>query len=215
MLQAHITSKGKINVLGGKQIFRYGINTKPKGKITKDKILDTNARIEPNNILVQNIVAHIQNPFDHIKIISCPAKILNVNSFVILDTINQLKNKSLLSTNYLIGIINSKLISWFVYRFIFAKAIRTMHFDTPVTKRIPIRNIDFSQVKQKKLHDDLVALVDVMLDLNKKIQTAKGSQKDQIQRQIEKTDREIDETVYKLYGIKEEEKKIIEGISFS
>lgn len=43
------------------------------------------------------------------------------------------------------------------------------------------------------------------------IQTAKGSQKDQIQRQIEKTDREIDEIVYKLYKITEEEKKIIEG----
>jgi hypothetical protein len=50
----------------------------------------------------------------------------------------------------------------------------------------------------------------VTLDLNKKIQTAKGSQKDQIQRQIEKTDKEIDEIVYKLYGITEEERKIIE-----
>jgi len=63
----------------------------------------------------------------------------------------------------------------------------------------------------KKLHDDLVALVDVMLDLNKRIQTAKGSQKDQIQRQIEKTDKAIDEIVYKLYNITEEEKRIIEG----
>jgi glucosamine 6-phosphate synthetase-like amidotransferase/phosphosugar isomerase protein len=63
----------------------------------------------------------------------------------------------------------------------------------------------------KTLHDDLVALVDVMLDLNKRIQTAKGSQKDQIQRQIEKTDKAIDEIVYKLYNITEEEKRIIEG----
>ena len=51
----------------------------------------------------------------------------------------------------------------------------------------------------------------MMLALNKKIQTAKGSQKDQIQRQIEKTDEEIDKIVYKLYGITEEERKIIEG----
>jgi hypothetical protein len=85
-----------------------------------------------------------------------------------------------------------------------------MHFDAPVTKRIPIRNIDFSNPSEKKLHDDLVALVDVMLDLNKRIQTAKGSQRDQIQRQIEKTDKAIDEIVYKLYNITEEEKKIIE-----
>ena len=50
-----------------------------------------------------------------------------------------------------------------------------------------------------------------MLDLNKKVQTAKGSRKEQIQRQIEKTDKEIDDLVYKLYGITEEEWKIIEG----
>jgi len=51
----------------------------------------------------------------------------------------------------------------------------------------------------------------MMLDLNKKVQTARGSRKDQIQRQIEKTDREIDGLVYKLYGITEEERKIIES----
>ncbi|MFQ6003020.1 MAG: hypothetical protein ACE5KJ_04675 [Candidatus Zixiibacteriota bacterium] len=41
--------------------------------------------------------------------------------------------------------------------------------------------------------------------------TAKGSEKDQLRRQIEKTDREIDDLVYKLYGIAERERKIIEG----
>ncbi len=50
-----------------------------------------------------------------------------------------------------------------------------------------------------------------MLDLNIKMQSAKGSEKEQIQRQIEKTDREIDDMVYTLYGITEEERKIIEG----
>ncbi|MEO0115783.1 MAG: DNA methyltransferase [candidate division WOR-3 bacterium] len=211
MLQKHVSSAGKISVLGGKQIQRYGFKITPKGKITKENVIDSKAWIEPNSILVQNIVAHIQNPFDHIQIISCPAKILDTKSFVILDTINQLINKSHLSSNYLTALLNSKLISWYVYRFIFAKAIRTMHFDSPVTSRIPIRNIDFSNHKDKKLHDDLVALVDVMLDLNKKLQTAQGSQKAQIQRQIEKTDKEIDEIVYKLYNITDDERKIIEG----
>ena len=51
----------------------------------------------------------------------------------------------------------------------------------------------------------------MMLNLNRKTQTPKGSAKDQFQRQIEKTDRVIDDLVYKLYGITEEEKKIIEG----
>ncbi|GAI02162.1 unnamed protein product [marine sediment metagenome] len=50
-----------------------------------------------------------------------------------------------------------------------------------------------------------------MFDLNKKLQDAKGIEKDQIQRQIEKTDREIDDLVFKLYGITGEERKVIEG----
>ncbi|MGE5444159.1 MAG: hypothetical protein ACM3SR_06075, partial [Ignavibacteriales bacterium] len=79
------------------------------------------------------------------------------------------------------------------------------------SKDFPIRTINFSNRSEKKFHDNLVSLVDVMLDLNKKIQTAKGNEKEQIQRQIEKTDGEIDEIVYKLYGITEEEKKIIES----
>ncbi len=41
--------------------------------------------------------------------------------------------------------------------------------------------------------------------------TIKGSLNDQIQRQIEKTDREIDNIVYKLYGTSKEDRKIIDG----
>ena len=77
-------------------------------------------------------------------------------------------------------------------------------------RNLPIRTIDFSDTAEKKLHDKIVALVDVMLDLNKKIQTARGNEKDQLQSQIDKTDREIDDLVYKLYGITGTEKKIIE-----
>jgi hypothetical protein len=74
-----------------------------------------------------------------------------------------------------------------------------------------IRKINISKKADVQLHDDLVALVDVMLDLNKKIQIARGSKKDQIQRQIEETDREIDNLVYRLYAITDNERDIIEG----
>jgi hypothetical protein len=56
-----------------------------------------------------------------------------------------------------------------------------------------------------------VLLADVMLVLNRKLHTAKESKKRQIQRYIEETDREIDDMVYKLYGIAKKERKIIEG----
>jgi len=117
------------------------------------------------------------------------------------------------SLKYFLGLINSRIITFFCLKKGF---IRNIGVGTPQVRlkdlrTIPICTIDFSNPSQKKLHDDLVALVDVMLDLNRKIQTAKGSEKDQLQRQIEKMDREIDDLVNKLYGITEDERKIIEG----
>lgn len=107
---------------------------------------------------------------------------------------------------YLLGIINSELAKHFL------TSIRRSQigFYPDDFKKIPIRTINFPNHYEKKLHDNLVALVDVMLDLNKKIQSAKGNEKEQLQRQIEKTDAEIDDLVYKLYEITKEEIKIIE-----
>jgi type II restriction/modification system DNA methylase subunit YeeA len=211
--QEYISEKqSDYNVLGGKQIGRYFIGEEVKGYILRNVINDDKAFIKTNSILVQNIVAHIENPIDHIKIIASLSKTLKVQKYIIVDTINQLQNISNISSEFLIAILNSKLISWYIYRFVFGKAIRTMHFDNYVTERIPIPKIDLSNPKEKKFHDNLVALVDVMLDLNKKIQSAKGNAKDQIQREIDKTDKEIDNIVYKLYGITEEERKVVEYI---
>jgi hypothetical protein len=79
--------------------------------------------------------------------------------------------------------------------------------------QLPIRLIDFSSPADKKLHDDLVALVDVMLALHQRPQNAAGAEREQLQRQIEKTDREIDALVYKLYHITDAERIIVENKS--
>ena len=47
-----------------------------------------------------------------------------------------------------------------------------------------------------------------MLDLNKRLsETTLEHEKTAIQRQIEATDRQIDELVYELYGLTEEERR--------
>jgi hypothetical protein len=57
----------------------------------------------------------------------------------------------------------------------------------------------------------MVALVNQMLDLNKRLsETTLEHEKTVILRQIEATDRQIDELVYELYGLTEEEIKIVE-----
>ncbi|HJW86799.1 MAG TPA: DNA methyltransferase [Candidatus Brocadiaceae bacterium] len=210
-LQKYITDKpSNFLVLGGKQINRYEITDIAKGFIAKEYIDDEKAFIKHNSILAQNIIAHIQNPTDHIKIIATLSE--NTKAMVIIDTINQLQNVSSYSSKYLLGILNSKLISWYAYRFIFAKAIRTMHFDSPVTSRIPYPKIDFFNKTDKVHHDNLVALVDQILEHHKQLTLAKtGHDKTVIQRQIDAADRQIDQLVYKLYGLTEEEIKTVEG----
>ncbi|MBM4056322.1 MAG: hypothetical protein FJ264_16955 [Planctomycetes bacterium] len=57
----------------------------------------------------------------------------------------------------------------------------------------------------------MVALVDQMLSLHKQIASVKTDHdKTVIQRQIDATDRQIDRLVYELYGLTEEEIKIVE-----
>ena len=69
-----------------------------------------------------------------------------------------------------------------------------------------------SDPADKARHDSMVALVTLMLDLNKRLQDARLEQeKTLLARQIEATDAAIDKLVYELYGLTEEEIGIVEG----
>jgi len=113
---------------------------------------------------------------------------------------------------FLLGLLNSKLFNWLHLKQFYSARIPEGSLRYPISflANLPVCLLNLSDSASKAQHDKMVALVDVMLDLNKKIQIAKGNRKDQIQRQIAKTDGEIDELVYKLYGITEKERKVIE-----
>jgi hypothetical protein len=58
----------------------------------------------------------------------------------------------------------------------------------------------------------MVSLVDQMLSLHKQLKEVRTPHEQTgLQRQIEATDRQIDALVYKLYGLTEEEIRIVEG----
>jgi hypothetical protein len=58
----------------------------------------------------------------------------------------------------------------------------------------------------------MFALVERMLDLHKKLPAARTPyDQESLKRQIDATDAEIDRLVYELYGLTEEEIKIVEG----
>jgi hypothetical protein len=79
-------------------------------------------------------------------------------------------------------------------------------------ERLPIRTIDFNKPAEKKIHENMVQLVEQMLTLHKQLPEAKTSHEQTlIQRQIDATDRQIDKLVYELYSLTEEEIAIVEG----
>lgn len=125
--------------MGGSEIQREGI-VGVKGKVDKNIVKDMDkAFIHPNSILVQRLISHITQPTDYIKITAC---IPDDEKYVIVDTINQITIDNNFNRYLIWALLNSKLLNWYSYNFIFAKAIRTMQFDNPVTSRIPIsRNI--------------------------------------------------------------------------
>jgi len=205
--------KDTLKVLGGKHINRYYYPNIIKGYLEKKYIVNNKGLIKNNSILVQNIVAHIMNPTPHIKIIAMPSSILdNKDEYILLNTVNQLENISNLDTKFILAILNSKLISWYVYIFIFGLAIRTMHFDNPVTSRIPMPVIDLSNSSHKEVHDKIVVLVDNIIELNKKLISEKNPNSlNMINRQISACEKQLDNLIFSIYNLNDEEKKIIEG----
>lgn len=79
---------------------------------------------------------------------------------------------------------------------------------------LPIRLIDQSSAVDLKMRDGLVVLVEQMLFLQKKLQETQPENQEErheLERQIQRTDVEIDNHVFDLYGLSEIERKIITG----
>jgi len=113
---------------------------------------------------------------------------------------------------YLLGLLNSSLLT-FVYSGI-SSTYRGgyLRFIYQYLVQLPIRTINFDNPKDKALHDRMVQLVETMLDLHKRLPNANAPHdKQTLQRQIDTTDRQIDKLVYELYGLTEEEIRVVEG----
>jgi hypothetical protein len=118
-------------------------------------------------------------------------------------------NDNSLSYPYLLGLLNSKLISWWYHGLIPEKGRVFAEVKVVNLKKLPIRTIDFSNPVEKAQHDKLVALVDNMLELQKKYHEVR-IERDKVlyERQIKIVDAQIDRLVYDLYGLTEEEVKV-------
>jgi hypothetical protein len=112
---------------------------------------------------------------------------------------------------YILGLLNSKLLDWFLKQTSSPYRGGYYSYNRQYIENIPIYLIDFSNPAEKAQHDKLVALVDNMLELQKKYhETRMERDKELYERQIKVVDAQIDKLVYDLYGLTEEEIRIVE-----
>ena len=98
---------------------------------------------------------------------------------------------------FIVGLLNSKLINWYAYRFIYAKAIRTMRFDKYHLAKLPL-----CAYQGKQEYDKIVRLVKEIMGINGELKKS-DALKDEVNR-----------LVYKLYNLDRDQIKLVEENSW-
>ncbi|MGA2587477.1 MAG: TaqI-like C-terminal specificity domain-containing protein [Candidatus Aminicenantales bacterium] len=122
-------------------------------------------------------------------------------------------NRSDLSFKFILGVLNSKLLNAF-FR---ANCLTNKDSIAQVKKvdldALPIPVYGDSNPVSKARHDRLVGLVDKMLALTPKLRAAKAdAERQTLQNAVTATDQQINALVYELYGLTQDEIKLVEGI---
>ena len=196
--QKHRGTSGH-TILGGKHFDRYYIRKCPDKISNQDlELYKPKAdKLTSRRIIAQNIVAHIRN---HIKLTA------TMYDSYVLDTVN---NIEITDDNYLpeyiLGLLNSKIINFYAYNFIFFNAIRTMHFDGNYSGKIPIKIVDLkTQQKVKVIVEELLQLTN-KLNLN----NDKSDFYNSLEDKKDKLENELNEVIFGIYRLTKEQKEFV------
>jgi len=134
---------------------------------------------------------------------------LDDKQFYALNTLIVMNKKSEVKEDvrYFLALFNSNLINYYYQTFLKSTKKVFSEIQARQVKVLPIKN--GSEIEQQKIN----SLVDKMLSLSKHLKELGDKLTDErahIEEEIVKTDVEIDNLVYKVYGITDEEKKVIE-----
>jgi len=111
---------------------------------------------------------------------------------------------------YLLALMNSRLISFYVLARSPVFSGGYHKFSAPYLRDAPIRRIDFDSPSDRTLHGHVVTLAEAAMELSRAAVSARiDHERVSFQRQIDATDRKIDELVYELYGLTDKEIRIV------
>jgi hypothetical protein len=122
-----------------------------------------------------------------------------------------LREETCEAMEYVLGLLNSSLLDLYLKQVSTPMQNGFFRYFTQYIEKLPIRTINFSDSTDRKRHDTMVALVERMLELHKQKQAAASdAARARIEREIHVTDEKIDALVYELYGLTDEEIRIVE-----
>ncbi|MBS9389024.1 MAG: Eco57I restriction-modification methylase domain-containing protein [Dolichospermum sp. WA123] len=114
---------------------------------------------------------------------------------------------------YWLGLLNSKLMWWFLVNTGNVLRGGYFRFKTNYIKPFPIYTINFDDLRDTKKHNYMIKLVEQMLYLHQQLNQANTPPaKRMIQQQIQATDRQINQLVYELYELTDAEITMLESI---
>ncbi|MBX3412643.1 MAG: hypothetical protein KF708_08145 [Pirellulales bacterium] len=132
-LQRQLQEKGRVPVLGGRDLARWRTRS-VSGYLPEQAAFD-DIPFGQEKLLFQNIIAHVMRPRPHIRLIGA----FDGAGQVTLDTVNNLvAREEGLDLRAVLALLHSRLVNWYVYAVVYNKAIRTMHFDQYFLNKIPL-----------------------------------------------------------------------------
>ena len=179
--------KEDIPILSGEEVDRYLIK---KTKFIRKKLYDKFSKdsdfFEDEKVLIRETGARLTAVYDN-------------HSVVNLRSLYNIRAKDKVGLKYILALLNSKLFQYY-YAMKFKAA-------TDVFPKIRIAQVKKMPIKlDKKYEAPITALVDKIMEINKRFIETKETK---LQNERDKIDSEIDDLVYKVYSITEEEKKVI------
>jgi hypothetical protein len=197
-------SKDYVPIITGSDVQRYFVNAPSEYVLFKKPASaggcwDRDVHFSPHKLVIRQIVTR-------------PTASILLNPIAVTGNIFTIIARDVDDEIYLLGLINSSPLSYY-WKTMFSDFKDSFPQVTIFSlEQLPVRRVDFQNPSEKKQHNDLVALVEKMLDLHKQIANSNfDSEKEPIERQIKSTDKKIDQLVYQLYGLTEEEIKVVEG----
>jgi hypothetical protein len=153
---------GNCIMLGGRNVSQYLLKNLEL-KCQYSLIKKSHCFIKQDAILAQNIMSYSAINGGRIKMRAFVFDNIIKDSYCINDTINQLIPKKEINKYYLWAILNSDIVGWYIYKCIVCKAKQTMHFDNPVTSKLPVPSVSLEQ------QNEFEALAKNIISLNQSL----------------------------------------------